>query len=221
MNQIVQHPFRHGHAQRTTFGYITNEHPRLDRFQNTMSAISGLLAALSLLTIILLTLTDVFLRAAFSAPQGWISGLITDFLLPTTAFFGIVTAYRSGSHVAIVSLFNKFPDVAKKVVLLVGYIIVAACLLLIMLGGWRSMAFSYQENLIIPPGMADLPIPDWVLASPMPLAAALGLILVLVDIYREATSTWRHATTDYDPGDVLEEITDDPSSDSSGQKAAK
>lgn len=201
-SEIIQHPFRQGTAHRTTFGYVTDGRPTLDRVQNAISAVCGVIAAASVIGIALLTLWEVVCRAFFGNPQGWVPGFIEQALLVSAAFFGIVTAYRSGAHVAIVSLFNKFPTPVRKALLLFSYVVIAICLAFIAVASWRAMEFSYRIGELTPPGMADLSVPSWIWKVPIPVSCALGLVVVLIDLYREATSSWRITATDYDPGDA-------------------
>lgn len=201
-SEMVQHPFRQGTARRTTFGYVTDDHPGLDKVQNAISAACGVISAAAIVAIALLTLWEVLCRSFFANPQGWVPGIIEQALLVSAAFFGIVTAYRGGAHVAIVSLFNKFPPAVRKALLLFSYVVIAICLAVIAIASWRAMHFSYRVGEMMPPGMADLSVPSWIWKAPIPLSCALGLIVVLIDLYREATSSWRITVTDYDPGDT-------------------
>jgi len=73
---MIQHPFRRGSAHRTTFGYLTEDHPKLDRIQNAISAACGAAAAAAVLGIAVLTLWEVLCRTFFREPQGWVPGLI-------------------------------------------------------------------------------------------------------------------------------------------------
>ena len=69
-----------------------------------------------------------------------------------------------------------------------------------MVAGWRAMYFSYQLGEITPPGMADVEVSTWIWKAPIPVSCALGLVVVLIDLYREATAPWRITVTDYEPG---------------------
>ncbi|MDV8070923.1 TRAP transporter small permease [Rhodococcus sp. IEGM 1366] len=199
---MVQRPFRKGTARRTIFGYVTDDHPGLDKVQNAISAVCGVISAASIVGIALLTLWEVLCRSFFGNPQGWVPGIIEQALLVSAAFFGIVTAYRGGAHVAVVSLFNKFPVPVRKALLLFSYIVISICLAFIAISSWRAMYFSYRIGEVMPPGMADLSVPSWIWKVSIPVSCALGLVVVLIDLYREATSSWCITTTDYDPGDA-------------------
>lgn len=212
-SEMVQHPFRHGRARRTAFGYATDDHPGLDKVQNAISAACGIISAAAIVGVGLLTLWEVLSRAVLGDSQGWVAGFIEQALLVSAAFFGIVTAYRGGAHVAIVSLFNKFPTPVRKALLLFSYVVIAICLAFIAIAGWRAMYFSYTIGEVTPPGMADLSIPSWIWKAPIPVSGLLGLVVVLIDLYREATSSWQITATDYDPGDTSGTTTSDRASE--------
>lgn len=201
----IQHPFNHGGAQPTTFGYITTDHPRLDRIQNGISAVCGYLAVASVAAIAALTLWNMISRLLFAAPHGWIPGIIEQSLLVNAAFFGMVTAYRTGAHVAVASLFNKCPRPVQKALLVFSYLLVVISLLVILVTGLRSLVSSWQLGHVMPPGMAQLAVPTWIWKVSIPLACLLGLVIVLIDLGRELVAPWTTTATDYHPGDMAQE----------------
>lgn len=186
----------------TAFGYTSDRYRRLDQIQNAISLICGIVAAASIFAIIVLTLLEVVMRTVFAAPQGWTTGLIEEALMVAAAFFGIVTAYRCGAHVAIVSFFNKMRAPIRKVVLLISYFIVIACFVLLATSGWRAMVFAFGMGYIVPPGMAELSVPIWIWMVSVPVASALGAIVVSLDIWKELASSWSSPTTDYPTNDM-------------------
>lgn len=188
----------------THFGFLSDRFPRLDRLQNLISAGCGVIAATAVVGIVALTLWEVLMRTLLNSPQGWVAGLIEECLMVATAFFGIVTAYRAGAHVAIVSVFSMMPPRAQKLILLVIYVIVAVCFALIAIGGWRAMSFSFEMGYVTPPGMADLPVPIWIWSIPVPVASALGFGIVIIDIWKELVTPWSAPVTDHASVDVAD-----------------
>ncbi|EKT79833.1 hypothetical protein WSS_A25795 [Rhodococcus opacus M213] len=210
MTETTVHAFRDGTARRTTFGYITEDNPRLDRIQNAISAVCGSIATVSVLAIVLLTLVDLVARVLFSEPQGWSVTFIEYYLMTSTAFFGIVTAYRSGAHVAVVSLFSKLGPVPRKALLVLAYVVVIAGMAAIGVAGLSAAVFSWTSGESPVPGSSELRIPSWLWRSIVPISMAMGIVIVSIDLLREVFSPWTAPVTDYDPGDevdaVLEEV---------------
>lgn len=194
-----------GTAVETTTGFRTEEHPRLDRVQNSISGVCAALAGAALVIITALTVAEVVLRGLFDQPLGWNVGLVEQYLMTAMAFFGMITAYRTGAHIAVSTLHGRMPGRARKLTILLGQLVIAIALGWLLVAGLDSAAFALSTGEQPVPGSADLPWPSWWWKSIMPLAAALGLIVVLLDLYRELTSPWSAPSTDYAPSDVARE----------------
>lgn len=209
MTSIVVHPFRQGAAERTRFGYLTGEYPRLERMQNTISAVCGYAAGLAITVMVVLTLADVAGRTLFDSPLGWTVSFIETHLMLAAAFFGMVAAYRSGAHVAVASVYNRFSLRIQKLLMLMSHSIVALGFTVLLIAGTQDTLFALETGQQALPGGADLPIPAAVWKAYIPIASALGLVLVLVDLFRELLSPWDQPSTDYDPGDLIEDVLPD------------
>src|SRR5699024_1681087 len=104
-----------------------------------------------------LTVIEVFMRAVLQSPLGWNIGFSERYLMVAIAFFGLVTAYRTGSHIAVASLFGKFPPVVQKLLMLLAQVIIFITFLLLFLAGVEATSFSISIGERVPPGMADIP----------------------------------------------------------------
>ncbi|MEV0064555.1 TRAP transporter small permease [Nocardia sp. NPDC050718] len=197
----IVHPDRRGRAERTPFGYLTAEHPTLDRVQNMISAVSAVIAGVSIVAMVLITLADVVARSLFESPLGWSVSFIEMYLLTAAAFFGIVTAYRSGAHIAVVSLFNRTPPRGQKLLMIFAYLVVLVGLCALGWAGLMATVFAVEISEGPVPGSSELPIPGWLMWSIVPVSTGLGVILVVIDLARELFSPWDRTATDYDPGD--------------------
>lgn len=193
-------------AQRTIFGYVTHDHPRLDKVQNGVSAMCAAIAGTAIVIIAGLTALEVFTRSLFDSPLGWNVGFVEQYLMMAIAFFGTVTAYRAGAHVAVVTIFERTPPVVRKILLILTYLIIITGLAILVYSGTRAAHFSFVTSEMPPPGMAELPWPTWWWKSIIPIASVLGLVVVVIDLYRELTAPLTWVVTDYEPGmGVLQE----------------
>lgn len=207
MNEIVQNPMtqspqRNGSARRTTFGYLTDDHPRLDKVQNTISMVAGALAGVAIVLMAVLACAEVFSRAALGQPLGWNVSFTERYLLTATAFFGMVTAYRSGAHVAVTSIFGTLPHNAQKTLLIVTHAIVAVIFALLFWFGLEASLTALTLGEIPPKGATELSIPEWIWRSFIPIGSLMAFTVAVIDLFRELTAPWGELATDYDPGDL-------------------
>lgn len=191
-------------AKHTLFGHITEDHPRLDRVQNAISGLCGVLSAGAIVIIAALTTIEVVARVGFGSPLGWNVGVVEQYLMMTIAFFGTVTAYRSGAHVAVVTIFERLPNPARKLLLVLAYVIILVSLALLIYSGTRAAHFAYTTGQRPPPGMSELSLPSWWWKSIIPVASSLGFVVVAIDLYRELTSPLRTVCTDYEAAHAVE-----------------
>ena len=198
---FIVHYDNHGTAERSRYGYHTTDYPKLDQVQNLMSAISAWIAGISILALAVVTLAEVFFREFFSHPLGWNISLTEKYLLPLIAFFGFITAYRTGSHIAVETVFSKLPLRLQKLVLLAIHVIALISLAFLFIGGLNETLLAYSLSQRVLPGMADLPFYDWTYRIIVPVSAFMCALIVAIDIYREIASPWHRPFTDYDPGE--------------------
>lgn len=201
MTNVIVHPGHDGIGKRTTFGFITNDYPMLHKLQNAISGICAIIAAAAVVISGVLTILEVFMRAVLKSPLGWNIGFSERYLMVAIAFFGLVTAYRTGPHIAVASLFGKFAPPVQKILMIVAELIIAATFLLLFLAGIEATSFSISIGERVPPGMADIPWASWTWRVMIPISALMGLIVVLIDIFREVTTSWSKPSTDYEPGE--------------------
>lgn len=197
--EVIVHQSGSTPARRTLFGYRTGDHARLDAVQNAISAVCAVIAGAAIVVIGALTTVEVATRTFFDTPLGWNVGFVEQYLMMAVAFFGTVTAYRTGAHVAVVTIFEKTPEPVRKLLLVLAYLIILVGLALLIYSGTRAAHFSFITDEMPPPGMAELPWPTWWWKTIIPVAAALGCVVVLIDLYRELTAPLTRVVTDYEP----------------------
>ncbi|WP_082406230.1 TRAP transporter small permease [Microbacterium sp. No. 7] len=192
-------------VERTPFGYITATHPRLDRIQNAISAVCAVIASIAIVLTTILVIVGIVARAVFDAPIGWSVAFIEMYLLTATAFFGIVAAYRGGAHIAVVSLFNRMPERAKKPLLVLSYVAVLIGLGSLFWAGISGTAYAIAISMGPVPGSSELLIPGWIMQIIVPISMGLGIVVVGIDLVREVFSPWDAPRTNYEPGDDVDE----------------
>lgn len=193
-------------ARRTLFGFVTPDHPGMDKVQNAISGLCAIIASAAIAIIAVLTTAEVVSRTGFGAPLGWNVGFIEQYLMTAIAFFGTVTAYRTGAHVAVVTIFERLPEPVRKLLLVLTYLILLLGLVLLTYSGTRATDFAFTTGQQPMPGQADLPWPTWWWKAIIPAAASLGIVVVLIDLFKELASPLRVVGTDYDPDHVAEEF---------------
>ncbi|WP_246124144.1 TRAP transporter small permease [Nocardia bhagyanarayanae] len=172
--------------------------------QNGISAVCGAIAGVAIVAIVVLTLVDVVLRTFFSVTLGWSVAFIEMYLLTVVAFFGLVTAYRSGAHVAVTSLFYRLGVRMRKVLLILAYLVLLIGMGALLAAGTEGLLFAIGIDEGPIRGSSELLIPGWVMRAILPASMVLGMIVVLIDLVRELIAPWHVTATDYDPGDTPE-----------------
>ncbi|MFC8178791.1 TRAP transporter small permease [Rhodococcus sp. NPDC057297] len=198
---VVSQTVAEGSIRSTTFGYITDSHPRLDRFQNAVSAVAAVLAGTCVVVMAVLTCYEVFSRLAFDRPLGWNVSFTERYLMVGTSFFGTVTAYRTGSHVAVTGLVERLTVALRKPLRLITLIVVAVVFGLLFWFGLRAAIVSADLHEVPPVGATELRIPEWMWRSFVPAGSIMALAIVAVDLYREVTAPWSTVATEYDHED--------------------
>lgn len=204
-NPMLLRLSRSGKARRTSFGYETDDHPRLDRVENVISYTAGVTAGLALVLMVVITCIEVFSRAVFGQPLGWNVSFTERYLLVGSAFFGIVTAYRTGAHVAVTSVFGMLPLRVQKTLQIMTHAMVSVIFALLFWYGLQAALNAAATGEIPPKGATELPIPEWIWRAFIPLGSIMGMTIAVVDLYREITAPWGVLATDYDPGDNFKE----------------
>ena len=194
-----------GGAKRTMFGYTTDDHPQLDGIQNGLSMIAGLIAGACLTALVVLTCIEVVARLVFDEPLGWNVAFTEKYLLVGCAFFGIVTAYRSGAHVAVTSVYEKFPFPVRKGLMLVTHVLVVVIFALVAWFGLQATLSAIELDEVPPIGSTELSVPEWVWKSFVPVASAMALIIAAIDLAREILASPSVIGTDYEPEEFITE----------------
>lgn len=203
-DRMILKPNGPGRARRTSFGYETDDHPRLDGVENAISYAAGAVAGLAIVLMVVITCIEVVSRAVFGQPLGWNVSFTERYLLVGSAFFGIVTAYRTGSHVAVASIFGMLPLGVQKALQIMTHALVATIFALLFWYGLQATLSAAATGEIPPKGATELPIPEWIWRAFVPFGSVMGMAIAVIDLYRETTAPWRALATDYDPDDTFQ-----------------
>lgn len=156
---------------------------RLVKIEKGISTLCMAIAALSLIGITLLTVAEVISRNVASRPLGWNVAIVEQYLMMAMAFFGAVTAYYAGAHIAVATVYDRFPEAVRRVLTVLAHLIVFACFALLFWAGTGAAWFSLRLGEAPVPGMAELPLPTWWWRSIMPAASVLGAFIALCEIW--------------------------------------
>lgn len=156
---------------------------RLTRIERAISGVCVAIAGASLVGITVLTVAEVVTRNVADRPLGWNVAIVEQYLMMAMAFFGTVTAYYSGAHIAVATIYDRFPEPARRVLTVAAHLIVFICFALLLWAGTGAAVFSFRLDEAPVPGMAELPLPTWWWKSIMPVASALGAFIALCEIW--------------------------------------
>ncbi len=95
----------------------------IDKGLGTLSQSVGLLSIVFIIFMMLLIVTDIFLRAVFNKP---IPGTFefTEFIMIIATFFGLPWATFMESHIQVSSLTNKFSPRLKEIFIIINYVLI-------------------------------------------------------------------------------------------------
>lgn len=134
MTDLIVHPGHHGRGRRTTFGFVTEDYPKLHAVQNAISGVCAIIAAVAVAISGVLTVVEVAMRTFLRTPLGWNIGFSERYLM-----------------VAVASLFGKIPGSMQKVLMLLAEVTVALAFLLLLIAGAETTLFSISIDERVPP----------------------------------------------------------------------
>ena len=129
-----------------------------------------LVAALMLLSIMLISTLDVLMRYVFNQPLGWAYDLISLYLMCGLFFFALSDTLRNNEHVCVDLLHTLMSPRQRHAALLVGYFMVAIVFALVTLAAFDRMLDSYLNNDVV---AGSIGWPTWVSSLFVTLGFAL------------------------------------------------
>lgn len=146
----------------------------LDKIDKALNS----LAAITLLIMMLLIVTDVLARAFFNSPIEGVLEITGEYLLLSIVFFSISYTYKVGGHVRVEIIFDMFSDTIKKIVkLLTDLLIIGILALLAYTNILRG--FDYHAKGVTTNSLLEYPL------APAYFIIFIGIILLILRLILE------------------------------------
>jgi TRAP-type C4-dicarboxylate transport system permease small subunit len=153
------------------------------RVITALERLLGTLAALMLLTIMLLVVVDVGLRYLFKSPLGWSYDFISLYLMVGLFFFSLSSTLQHEEHVRVDILLKHFPPAMRHLAELVTYALASLVFAVIVWVTFAKAIGSLQAGEISP-GL--VPWPTWLSIILVPIGAGLMLLRMLFRVVGHA-----------------------------------
>lgn len=123
-----------------------------------------------------------FFRYFLNMPLGWTEEL-ARYLLIATAFLGLPVVTRAGEHIAIEILADALPGPAKRLLLILGELVLITIVAIL---AWQANALVKLSSQM----MSSLPLPKSIIYY----VVLVGLTLQLFASFARLSGLMRHAT---------------------------
>lgn len=137
--------------------------------------LGGALSALILLFVFLIISLSIVMRYFFNAPIAWSDELI-GYLMVAIGFLGLSSALLDDRHISIDLLTPLLSDKARKLLALVGYLVVAAVGVTFFYSALETLTFNYDFGLY---SVGSLDAPIWITQLPMVVGSAFLVLAAL------------------------------------------
>lgn len=152
----------------------------LDRGVSRLARLGTWISALLVIAMTALVGYAVAMRYLFVRPQPWSDELV-GYLLVAVVMAAAAEALLRDEHIAIDLITSRLSERARRWVEAWGMIAVALLSLVLMIGGWRMVAFSKMVGL---KSEGYLAAPIHIPQAVVPIGAALLLLAALVRLLR-------------------------------------
>jgi TRAP-type C4-dicarboxylate transport system permease small subunit len=138
----------------------------------------NLIAAFSILALMLLAVVQVVGRLAFNAPvPGFID--ITEQAMAIFAFAGVAYCQRVGGHIRMEIVLGKLSGRTLYICEMIGVILIAITVALLIWGSW----YHFDRSWTIGDSTMDIRLPTWPSKLVIPVALGLLFLRLLMQIY--------------------------------------
>lgn len=138
----------------------------------------NLIAAFSILTLMLLAVAQIFGRFLFNIPvPGFID--ITEQSMAIFAFAGVAYCQRVGGHIRMEIVLGRLSGRTLYICEMIGVIIIAFTVALLVWGSW----FHFDRSWSMGDSTMDIRLPTWPSKLVIPVALSLLFLRLLMQIY--------------------------------------
>jgi TRAP-type C4-dicarboxylate transport system permease small subunit len=148
-----------------------------------MERCSDAAAAMVMVAIMLIVVTDVFLRYAFDRPLTWSYDFISLYLMAALFYFVLSVSHGSKSLVSIDMLYEKFSERGKICSVLFTNL---SAIVLFMLVSYASAIRAYDEFTYDDVIGGLIPWPTWISAAIVTAGTLLLVLRMAVEILQAA-----------------------------------
>ncbi len=151
---------------------------RFDGWLGHVENAFNLIAAFSILTLMLLAVAQVFGRLVFNTPvPGFID--ITEQAMAIFAFAGVAYCQRVGGHIRMEIVLGRLKGRALFICEMLGVILIAVTVVLLI---WGSL-YHFDRSWSIGDSTMDIRLPTWPSKLVIPVALGLLFLRLLMQIY--------------------------------------
>ena len=143
----------------------------LERIVAALARIALGFSAAALLASLVTIVYSVVRRYVFNAPVAWSDELV-GYLLVASVMLAAADALLDGEHISVDIVTERLAPPARRIVLLVGLVAVAATAILLVVEGIGTVRFSL---LVGQRSNGELALPLWIPQALVPIGAALLL----------------------------------------------
>lgn len=147
-----------------------------------------MIAGIALVILVICTFMGVIMRYFFNNPFVWLQE-VQLWCFTWVVFFGGGAAFRSGSHVAIEVIVDRMPPTMKKIVEIMGYIVVMAILAYFLVYGnklvMQLLKTGRKTNIL------DVPFP--IIYGAFPIGCGLMMVNHTIMTWTDMFKKERHS----------------------------
>lgn len=140
----------------------------------------AILAALSIVAILVCYLVEVFMRYALNSPTAWASDFVTFFLCGAT-FLIMPRITAEGGHVAISLIAGKLPPVIEAWGLRAGLLVTSVICFYV---GWLAadqVSYNYVRSIAT---LTVVPVPKWIVMAPIVYGFTFSGVVLIMHLVR-------------------------------------
>ncbi|MGF6906049.1 TRAP transporter small permease [Fusobacterium sp. PH5-44] len=139
-----------------------------------------IISGITFLILVFITFMGVIYRYALSNPIIWLEE-VQLVCMVIIVYFGISAAVRTGSHVAIDMIVEKFPEKTKRIIEIIIWCIIMIVLGYLFIQSKKIVVQMFQRNR----ATNILKIPYWLVYGSVPVGCILTMINFSIDYYNK------------------------------------